>query len=322
MNPYQFDKAEYKNIVLFTMKDNNGDQFPVHIRKVTPQDGLSPLHRHEAVQINYINRGHIWHEINKSRYELVKGDIFVMPPFVPHQLLPGSNPDFEIIELEFRPEFIFLNAGFSENINNFSSLFDFSYIEPFLVAECNVRPHLNLSGDRQMQIEALLEEIYTEYTTRPEGYLLALRADLLKLLVQLGRCFRQDSEDNNTTQIYNHHREAMEKAIRYVNEHYADPLSIESVARIAMLSLSYFSYLFKAITGKTVVEYINDLRIRKALQLLQETNDLVVDICFNTGFKNVSHFNRTFKNQVGISPTQYRKAYRKGSLSNAPTTSS
>ena len=90
-----------------------------------------------------------------------------------------------------------------------------------------------------------------------------------------------------------------------------EPIFIEDVARLAMLSQSYFSYLFKAITHKTFVEYLNSLRIQKAMDLLKVTNDLVVDVCFESGFKNVNHFNRTFKSMVGVSPMQYRKSNRK-----------
>ena len=59
------------------------------------------------------------------------------------------------------------------------------------------------------------------------------------------------------------------------------------------------------------MEYLNSLRIQKAMDLLKTTNDLVVDVCFESGFKNVNHFNRTFKSMVGVSPMQYRKSNRK-----------
>ena len=304
------DREEYKDITLYKMEEYN-NHLPVYIRKVTPKMGLSPLHRHEAVQINYINRGRLWHSINNSRFELVKGDVFIIPPYIPHQLLCDDDSDYEIMELEFVPEFIFGNTSQPFTEGNNTSVFDFSYIEPFLVSECNVRPRLNLTGEKQLIVEALLNELYDEYTIRRDSYLLALKADLLKLLVLLGRYFREETESSDAIQLFNHHRDAMMQAIDYVDQHYTEPIFIEDVARLAMLSQSYFSYLFKAITHKTFVEYLNSLRIQKAMDLLKVTNDLVVDVCFESGFKNVNHFNRTFKSMVGVSPMQYRKSNRK-----------
>ena len=305
------DREEYKNIVVYTMQGNNNDNLPVYIRKVS-NNQLSPLHRHEMIQINYVIRGRLIHRINNSQYELVKGDIFIIPPYIPHQLLNIPGQDFEIMELEAAPEFISGSNGGMSDLESNSVFYDFSYIEPFLVSERNVRPRLNLSGQKQLTAEALLHEIYDEYTKKEDSYLLVIKADMLKLLVLVGRYFREDvSQQSEVMELYDHHRDAMKKAVAYIDGHFSESLSIESISRVAMLSQSYFSYLFKVITNKTFVEYLNSKRILHAMEMLKNTDELVVDVCFESGFKNVNHFNRTFKNVVGLSPTQYRKANRK-----------
>ena len=305
------DREEYKNIIVYTREGNNNNNLPVYIRKVS-NNQLSPLHRHEMIQINYVIRGRLIHRINNSQYEIVKGDIFIIPPYIPHQLLNIPGQDFEIMELEFASEFISGSNGQMRDIENNSVFFDFSYIEPFLVSERNVKPRLNLTGQKQMTAEALLSEIYAEYTKKEDSYLLLIKADVLKLLVLLGRYFREDmSKQSEVMELYDHHRDAMKKAIEYIDDHFSESLSIESISRVAMLSQSYFSYLFKVVTNKTFVEYLNSKRILYAMELLKNTDKLVVDICFESGFKNVNHFNRTFKNVMGLSPTQYRKANRK-----------
>ena len=81
-----------------------------------------------------------------------------------------------------------------------------------------------------------------------------------------------------------------------------------------MLSPSYFSYLFKSITSKTFTEYLNTLRIASTQQLLKTTDKLILDICYEVGFNNVNHFNRMFKQSVGMSPKQYRNAKRDGNM--------
>ena len=309
----ELDRKEYEGILLFTRKDNYNGNLPVFIRKVSTSRISSPLHRHEMIQVNYVYRGRLIHYINHSRFELVKGDIFVIPPYIPHRLESIPGVDSELVEMEMAPEFIMgkpQEDGMTLEDN--AAFFDFSYIEPFLVSECNVRPRLNLSGNSQMIVESLLNEIYSEYTNREDSFLLAIKADMLKLLVMVGRYFRENvKQESDVAQVFDRHRDAMQKAIQYIEDHFPESISIEDAARVAMLSQSYFSYLFKVVTGRTFVEYLNARRIRHAMELLKKTDQLVVEICFASGFQNVNHFNRTFKNMVGLSPTQYRRANRK-----------
>lgn len=308
------DRDEYKDIIVYRMKDNKNDNLPVYIRRVH-QNQLSPLHRHEMIQINYVARGRLIHRINNSQYELVKGDIFIIPPFIPHQLLEIPGCDFELVELEVTTEFIL--GSYSKQIQDLdanSSFFDFYYLEPFFVSECNVRPRLNLTGEQQMRVESLLDEISAEYTQKEDSYLLAIKADILKLLVLVGRYFRENvSQQSEVMEMFDRHRDAIMKAIKYIDGHFSESISLEEISRVALLSQSYFSYLFKLITNKTFVEYLNSKRIEHAMDLLRNSDKLVVDVCFEAGFKNVNHFNRTFKNTVGLSPTEYRKANRPGS---------
>lgn len=306
------DREEYKEIVVYTRQGNHNDNLPVYLRRVLPGQ-LSPLHRHEMIQINYVFRGALIHQINDSQYELVKGDIFIIPPYIPHRLVSAPNTDFEIMELEVAPEFILgssWNPGLDIGAN--ASFFDFSYIEPFFVSECNVKPRLNLTGAKQNIVESMLNEIYQEYSEKEDSYILAVKADILKLLVILGRFFSQDiCKTSEDSQLYCHHRDAMMRSVQYIDDHFTDPITIEDVSKVAMLSQSYFSYLFKIVTSQTFVEYLNLRRIQYAMELLSNTDRLVLDICYDAGFRSVNHYNRLFKKTVGLSPTQYRRANRR-----------
>ena len=175
------------------------------------------------------------------------------------------------------------------------------------MAEQDVKPRLNLTGEHQATVENLMSEIEHEYNGRQNSFLLALKADLLKLLVLLGRYFGEETKDDGQ---YRYHRDAMIKSIQYIKDHYSEDITIDEISKITILSQSYFSYLFKTITHKTFVEYVTDLRINAAMEMLRNTDTLVVDICYNVGFKSVNHFNRTFKKAMGMSPLQYRKMNR------------
>lgn len=301
-----FEQGPCPEIPIFRMEDNKNNGLPVFIR-CYKQNGnaTTTLHGHDSIQINYIAKGSLTHIINNSSHTLVKGDIFIIPPFVPHCLNFTENSECEIIELEFTPEFVF---GGSSSMENIETIFDFAYIEPFLVSECDVRPRLNISGKAQADVESMFSMILTEYEQQKSSFLLAIKATILSLLVYVSRLFQEDIRDAESRQLFDRHRTAITDAINYINKNFSDDISIEKVSRVAMLSQSYFSYLFKSMTGKTFVEYLNELRIQEAMNLLKNTNKRVVDICFECGFKNVNHFNRTFKNYSGISPMQYRNA--------------
>ena len=74
------------------------------------------------------------------------------------------------------------------------------------------------------------------------------------------------------------------------------------------MSESAFSRFFKAGTGKNISNYIIDLRISKACRELIDTNKTISEICFSTGFNNISNFNRQFREVYGTAPGEYRKA--------------
>ncbi len=299
------DKVEYKDIPLLKMSDNKHGGLPLFVRKYTIQpDEMGQLHRHEYMQINYVCQGKGGHYINKQEFKIIKGDIFVIPPYVPHKINTCSESTVQIFEFEFIPEFV--NQNF-ESIENVESFFDFAYIEPFLVGESKVRPRLNLVGRIQVETENILNEVLTEYTERRSGYLLIIKSLLLKLLVMVGREFTRELQNSDSLPAFNRHRDSIFGAIKYIDRNYDKELSVEDVAKISMLSQSYFSYLFKSITAKTFTEYLNDLRISKAMELLRSTDKRVLDICYDVGFNNVNHFNRLFRQKTGITPMVYRR---------------
>lgn len=306
----ELDRPEYDDIPIYDMGYGEPCTSPIVICRYNESHFISPLHRHNVTQINYVASGNLLHSINNVRYPLVSGDMFVIPPYVPHQILNPQGGPYEIVELEFLPTEVFgISPDKEQTISGSQAIYDFSYIEPFLVSECNVRPRLNLSGKSQVHAERLLDDMLQEFENKEDGYQLAMKADLSKLLVLASRTFRKDMQQPES-QLFERHREAMSKTISYINEHFAEPLSIEEVSRIALLSQSYFSYLFKTLTGKTFVEYLHDLRVKNAMELLKSTNDLILDICYQCGFNSINHFNRTFKNAVGLSPRQYRENSR------------
>lgn len=103
------------------------------------------------------------------------------------------------------------------------------------------------------------------------------------------------------------HSETAESTISYINEHFAQNLSIEELADLAGLSQYHFIRTFKKETGFTPHEYLVNIRINTAKYLLKNSRLPVKDICFNTGFSCESVFCSAFKKHMGITPVEYRK---------------
>ncbi len=98
-------------------------------------------------------------------------------------------------------------------------------------------------------------------------------------------------------------------AKQYIQNHYAEPISLEEVSTQIGFSLNYFSALFKKETGEGFAKYVIRIRIEKAKELLQDTNFSVSEICFMVGYTNITHFTQNFKKMTGLNPSQYRKLY-------------
>lgn len=97
----------------------------------------------------------------------------------------------------------------------------------------------------------------------------------------------------------------------YIERNYAKPITLKDVSQVACMSESAFSRFFKSETGKNISNYIIDLRISKACRELIDTNKTISEICFSTGFNNISNFNRQFKKIKGRSPKDFRGLYSK-----------
>lgn len=99
----------------------------------------------------------------------------------------------------------------------------------------------------------------------------------------------------------------LKKLIKFIEENYAEPLTREELAAIVGLNANYLSTIFTTYTGKRLTAYINELRIKRAAELLKESNEKVINIAFTVGFESLATFNRLFKQQMEMTPTQFRQ---------------
>lgn len=96
--------------------------------------------------------------------------------------------------------------------------------------------------------------------------------------------------------------------VSYINAHYSEKFSLSDISVHCGISVSRLTRLFKAATGYTVVEFTNNLRIKKAAELIKSTRLSISEIALQTGFSSFSYFGKLFTGCYGISPLKYRNS--------------
>ncbi|MGC5771715.1 AraC family transcriptional regulator [Paenibacillus pabuli] len=113
-------------------------------------------------------------------------------------------------------------------------------------------------------------------------------------------------------------RARLQSSIRYIREHYDQPITVDELAAEVRLSRSSYTRQFKRITGKLPLDYVNAVRLERSKLLLQLTDDRLHDIAQNVGFNNEYYFGRRFKQYTGVSPGLYRRHHRQEARVFAP----
>lgn len=111
--------------------------------------------------------------------------------------------------------------------------------------------------------------------------------------------------------VYNSDRNIIMKALNYINSHYQQDISLRVLSDHIHLSKNYFANLFKQETGESFVEYLTRLRIEKAKLLLEGSDLKTYDIGNAVGIGDSHYFSKVFKKITGLTPTEYKEAFRK-----------
>lgn len=118
-------------------------------------------------------------------------------------------------------------------------------------------------------------------------------------------------ETDNKETIKKNIRFTIQKAREFINYRYNQPISLNDVADYLHINPSYFSFIFKKVTGYTFKNYITKLRIEKAKELLLYSTLTIKQISLEIGYKDSNYFNRVFNKMTGISPSHYINSQKK-----------
>lgn len=260
------------------------------------------MHSHDYVQMWYVKNGHYRHHLNGVDFKLTRGNLFIVPPYMAHFVDTTGCREAELVACEFSGDFMRIAAQ-----DDAEHLFDIVYLEPILIHCKTLEPSLYFHGSAAEELESLLSELEHEYNERDRFYSTMIRANVLRLLALIARQYGEQ-RDFTRDEMFARYRNAVNRALQYIDAHFTEKIYLEDVCRIALMSPSAFSAIFKNITGSTFTEYLLYRRVSKARDLLSETTRPVTDISLDCGFNDPTYFHRVFKKITGISPGQYRKS--------------
>ncbi|SEN36502.1 two component transcriptional regulator, AraC family [Mesobacillus persicus] len=107
---------------------------------------------------------------------------------------------------------------------------------------------------------------------------------------------------------YSQSKDIMAIAKEYIAEHFDKALTLEDVAEVVNLSPQYFSKIFKERAGSSFIDYLTEMRVERAKELIRSKQKSVKEVCYHVGYKDPNYFSRVFKKYTGISPSDYRQS--------------
>ncbi|MFP7296348.1 AraC family transcriptional regulator [Neobacillus niacini] len=240
--------------------------------------GKKPLYH----SLWFITKGNGEVMINGEKYDLSPGKLIVFTPGMTYDKSSSSNP------LEFY--FIrFTHAGAFEKKEQWYFKLPHEISFPLR----GVYSIKNSSG-----VALIFDEVHS--LSKRRGSTFAIRQKLLfqELLLTLIQDFHAQSISKDTRQV-------IEETIEYIGHHYHKNITLTDLAKLAGLSKSHYSRLFKKNTGYSPIEYLTHLRIDRAKELLAHSDIKVKEVSQNVGYEDELYFSRIFKKLVGVSPTQF-----------------
>ncbi len=165
--------------------------------------------------------------------------------------------------------------------------------------------HLQFNPDEAAALSRILDGIAYEQEGTAPAAVAALRYWYSLLALMLCRQISSRAERTSHASA-----STLETIRSFIDQHCHEQLALDELAARCGFGKSYLCRSFKEYTGRTVFEYILQRRVEQAAARLIAGRDKVIDIAFDCGFNDVSHFNRIFKRTIGCSPTDYRKQQR------------
>ncbi|MUT65602.1 AraC family transcriptional regulator [Paenibacillus sp. NEAU-GSW1] len=253
------------------------------------------LHWHTALEINYIVKGSGYYLINGNRIEFQQGDILLINSNDLHRAFENEGLVMQVVM--FDPSFLALEQRYDTELLN-----------PFREMGSRFDNVLDPNHMMARRLGEQLMEMQTEYKSKQPHYEAIIRSELVRFLALVNRHFAR-AGGRATSQSRG--METIREALRRMDDDVAHPWTLRELAEIAHLSPSRFSALFVQTVGTSPMDYLIQLRLSHAVDLIETTDQKMIEIASECGFRNLSNFNRLFKQHVGKLPTELRASKRR-----------
>jgi hypothetical protein len=257
-----------------------------------------PIHRHNEVEVNFVsNCAGCKRVVGDSIEVLGHYDLAIIGPGLEHGWEQGdavNDGDMREITIQFSPQ-------------NQQDYLTKNQLKPILELFENVQRGIAFGQDFIKSIIPKLDDL-----TKPQpGFIRLLR--LLEIIYYMSTT--NDCHILSTTSFANARTQSdsrrVQKVEEYISQNYTRTIYLNEMADLAGMAPTAFSRFFKARTGRTLSDYIIDMRLGHAARLLVDTNLTSAEVCYECGFNNISNFNRLFKKKKGCSPKTFRENYLK-----------
>jgi AraC-like DNA-binding protein len=259
----------------------------------------APYHFHPEYELTLILKGKGMRFVNHNMEDYVIGDLVLLGSNLPHcwktdDIIEGEvNAHSIVIQFskDFLGEQLFLKPEFS------------SILELLQRSASGIRFSEEIQHITKERMIALAEE---ENNFKQLMSFLEILHDL-----SITDSFKLLSNDTADAQQSLADKQRINPVFTYIVENFKKSVSLNVAAEIANMTPNAFCRYFKKITRKTFMETVISYRINYAVQQLVHTNQLVSQICFDSGFTDISHFYKLFKTKIKMSPLSYRKKFNK-----------
>jgi AraC family transcriptional regulator, transcriptional activator of pobA len=271
--------------------------FPINLFFLENPSELIHLHWHPHIEWIFVIRGKARIQIDATFTDVEKGNLIFINPNQIH----GATP------LENKTKLVAIVSNYSLLRNFYLDSTEARYILPIINQEITLPNLLNSDEPITKDIRTSIFQLINEFNTKKPGYELLIKS---KLYHVLGLMVRQSQEIIHKNKLSLNQQDVLSVEFRYflqyLEENHDKEIRINEAAAMINVSPSHFYRVFKKITGKTLIEYINTLRIYKAESLLGNTQLSIEEIAEKVGFTSATYFGRVFQQYKNYSPSVYR----------------
>lgn len=283
------------------LKPHGSYEFPVLIsyERLSYFDTKEFLwHWHPEIELTLVLEGDIAYRVNDNLYHLKAGEGLFCNTNVLHTGKRLNEEDCSYLSITFHPRFLY---GYS------SSIMQSKYMSHILKSPSLSSIRFTPETGWQKKVLKKLEKIRKLEVKQGPSMELQIQVVLLKIWRQI---YEHMKTDDMTGTENGRDTERIRKIMEYMQEHYAEKITLEDLADQVHLCKSESCRLFKRYMNESMFEYLLDYRIERSLELLRQSGLDVTGVAGQVGFGDPGYYARIFKRKMGCTPLEYRKNRR------------